>query len=225
MMIQQVMDLVDYHGIMRRPTLDGVRVLLLLLPLLEGMSPHVVPLLPRSYLHYCRCKALRTACHPRQCHVPDSSTLYSCLVKLWWLALVVPRHRRCIYPRPPVLVCIYTGRAINWPSGRPLQSVSYHRLFPYMLLICSTGTQKTTKSFNGRSHSRGTLADCPRHHHLRRCPLAPRRCPCRCPHTSPRLITSWLVPPPSRCKLTRPADEFTPSLRDRELLGERKSIT
>jgi hypothetical protein len=35
-MVQQILDLIDYHGIMRRPSLDGVRALLLLLPLLEG---------------------------------------------------------------------------------------------------------------------------------------------------------------------------------------------
>ncbi|TFK29783.1 hypothetical protein FA15DRAFT_581325 [Coprinopsis marcescibilis] len=38
-MLQQILDLVDYHGIMRRPSMDGVRVLLLLLPLLEEVKP------------------------------------------------------------------------------------------------------------------------------------------------------------------------------------------
>lgn len=41
-MVQQILDLVDYHGIMRRPSLDGVRALLLLLPLLEGLWPSLL---------------------------------------------------------------------------------------------------------------------------------------------------------------------------------------
>lgn len=36
LMLREVLDAVDLHGLMRRPTWDGVRVLLLLLPLLEG---------------------------------------------------------------------------------------------------------------------------------------------------------------------------------------------
>lgn len=35
-MIREVLELIDFHGVMRRPTWDGVRVLLLILPLLEG---------------------------------------------------------------------------------------------------------------------------------------------------------------------------------------------
>lgn len=34
--IREILELIDLHGVLRRPTLDGVRVLLLLLPLLEG---------------------------------------------------------------------------------------------------------------------------------------------------------------------------------------------
>jgi len=35
-MVKEVLELVDLHGVMRRPTWDGVRVLLLLLPFMEG---------------------------------------------------------------------------------------------------------------------------------------------------------------------------------------------
>lgn len=34
--VREILELVDLHGVLRRPTLDGVRALLLLLPLLEG---------------------------------------------------------------------------------------------------------------------------------------------------------------------------------------------
>jgi hypothetical protein len=37
-LLHEIMEQIDYYGILRRPTLDGVRVLLLLLPLLEGKS-------------------------------------------------------------------------------------------------------------------------------------------------------------------------------------------
>lgn len=37
-MLREVLELIDFHGVMRRPTLDGVRALLLILPLLEGNS-------------------------------------------------------------------------------------------------------------------------------------------------------------------------------------------
>lgn len=35
-MLREVLELIDFHGIMRRPTWDGVRVLLLIMPLMEG---------------------------------------------------------------------------------------------------------------------------------------------------------------------------------------------
>ncbi|KAF6765052.1 hypothetical protein DFP72DRAFT_1058868 [Ephemerocybe angulata] len=38
-MVQQVLELVDAHGILRRPSLDGIRALLLLLPLMEDIKP------------------------------------------------------------------------------------------------------------------------------------------------------------------------------------------
>jgi hypothetical protein len=37
-MLKEVLELVDIHAVIRRPTWDGVRVLLLILPLLEGSS-------------------------------------------------------------------------------------------------------------------------------------------------------------------------------------------
>lgn len=38
-MVSELLVLFDIHGVMRKPTWDGVRALLLLLPLTEGMSP------------------------------------------------------------------------------------------------------------------------------------------------------------------------------------------
>jgi hypothetical protein len=35
-MLREVLELVDFHGVLRRPTWDGIRVLLLILPLFEG---------------------------------------------------------------------------------------------------------------------------------------------------------------------------------------------
>jgi hypothetical protein len=34
--VREILELVDYYGVLRRPSLDGVRVLLLVLPLMEG---------------------------------------------------------------------------------------------------------------------------------------------------------------------------------------------
>ncbi|KAG6817097.1 hypothetical protein H0H87_012865 [Tephrocybe sp. NHM501043] len=38
-MLREVLELVDFHGVMRRPSWDGVRVLLLIMPLLEEAHP------------------------------------------------------------------------------------------------------------------------------------------------------------------------------------------
>jgi hypothetical protein len=35
-MLREVLELIDFHGVMRRPTWDGVRALLLIMPLMEG---------------------------------------------------------------------------------------------------------------------------------------------------------------------------------------------
>lgn len=35
-MLREILELVDFHSILRKPSWDGVRILLLLLPLLEG---------------------------------------------------------------------------------------------------------------------------------------------------------------------------------------------
>ncbi|KAF4615533.1 hypothetical protein D9613_002920 [Agrocybe pediades] len=37
--VRELLELIDAHGVLRRPSLDGVRALLLLLPLLEGVQP------------------------------------------------------------------------------------------------------------------------------------------------------------------------------------------
>jgi hypothetical protein len=36
-MVKEILSLIDVHGLLRRPTWDGVRVLLLILPLTQGM--------------------------------------------------------------------------------------------------------------------------------------------------------------------------------------------
>lgn len=36
--LREILEFVDLYGVLRRPSLDGVRVLLLLLPLMEGES-------------------------------------------------------------------------------------------------------------------------------------------------------------------------------------------
>ena len=37
-MLQEILELIDFHGIIRKPTFDGVRILLLTLPLMEGTT-------------------------------------------------------------------------------------------------------------------------------------------------------------------------------------------
>jgi hypothetical protein len=39
-MVREILELIDSHGILRKPSWDGVRALLLLLPLLEGKQDH-----------------------------------------------------------------------------------------------------------------------------------------------------------------------------------------
>ncbi|EAU88346.2 hypothetical protein CC1G_05112 [Coprinopsis cinerea okayama7 len=83
-MVQQILDLVDYHGIMRRPTLDGVRVLLLLLPLLEDTKPF-----ERIVIHDTAMSQIQTLCtlapstaHPARPLPDDASTR----ARLFWYA-------------------------------------------------------------------------------------------------------------------------------------------
>jgi hypothetical protein len=38
--LREILEFVDLYGVLRRPSLDGVRVLLLLLPLMEGEPTH-----------------------------------------------------------------------------------------------------------------------------------------------------------------------------------------
>lgn len=35
--LREILELIDYYGVLRRPTLDGLRCLLLVLPLMEGV--------------------------------------------------------------------------------------------------------------------------------------------------------------------------------------------
>jgi hypothetical protein len=42
--LREILELVDYHSILRRPTLDGLRALLLLLPLMDGEFAFSSPL-------------------------------------------------------------------------------------------------------------------------------------------------------------------------------------
>lgn len=45
-MLRELLELIDFHGVLRRPTLDGIRALLLILPLLEGNNYEPSLLLP-----------------------------------------------------------------------------------------------------------------------------------------------------------------------------------
>ncbi|KIK63625.1 hypothetical protein GYMLUDRAFT_83637 [Collybiopsis luxurians FD-317 M1] len=69
-MLREVLDLVDIHAVMRRPTWDGVRVLLLILPLLEDIHP-----LDRSTMHEASLSQAHSLCTllsaPRS--IPSSS--------------------------------------------------------------------------------------------------------------------------------------------------------
>lgn len=49
-MLQELLYLVDIHGILRKPTWDGVRALLLIMPLTEGLLSLSPPLLPPPHL-------------------------------------------------------------------------------------------------------------------------------------------------------------------------------
>lgn len=42
-MIREILHLIDIHAVLRRPTWDGVRVLLLILPLTQGLCPLIIP--------------------------------------------------------------------------------------------------------------------------------------------------------------------------------------
>lgn len=48
-MLQEILELIDFHGIMRRPTFDGVRILLLTLPLMEGTTHFLLYIGPKIY--------------------------------------------------------------------------------------------------------------------------------------------------------------------------------
>lgn len=47
--LREILDLIDYYGVLRRPSLDGLRCLLLLLPLMEGAT--LAKLLPHQLLN------------------------------------------------------------------------------------------------------------------------------------------------------------------------------
>ena len=53
-MLREILELIDFHGVMRRPTWDGVRVLLLVLPLMEGDLPCSIHHPHRAYIIYRR---------------------------------------------------------------------------------------------------------------------------------------------------------------------------
>ncbi|KAF9001911.1 hypothetical protein BDQ17DRAFT_1390868 [Cyathus striatus] len=56
-MLREVLELIDFHGVMRRPTLDGARVLLLILPLLEDAQP-----LERLVIHEAALSQVQALC-------------------------------------------------------------------------------------------------------------------------------------------------------------------
>ncbi|KAF8630397.1 hypothetical protein AX15_002951 [Amanita polypyramis BW_CC] len=67
-MLREILELVDLHGIMRRPTFDSVRILFLILPLLEE-APH----LERTAMHEVALSQARALCAP----VTESPALLS----------------------------------------------------------------------------------------------------------------------------------------------------
>ncbi|KAH6876473.1 hypothetical protein BKA70DRAFT_1128437 [Coprinopsis sp. MPI-PUGE-AT-0042] len=84
-MLHQILDLVDYHGIMRRPSLDGVRALLLLLPLLEEAKP-----LERLVIHDTALSQIQVLCILAPSASPSSSSSISddaaTRARLFWYA-------------------------------------------------------------------------------------------------------------------------------------------
>jgi len=72
-MLREVLELIDFHGVMRRPSLDGVRALLLILPLLEGSNFYLHQKL--LFLYYIRCPTHGTNLHSRNYAFPCPYTL------------------------------------------------------------------------------------------------------------------------------------------------------
>ncbi|KAK2467037.1 hypothetical protein APHAL10511_001295 [Amanita phalloides] len=58
-MLGEILELIDFHGVMRRPTFDGVRILLLTLPLMEE-----VPHLERMAMYEAALSQARALCAP-----------------------------------------------------------------------------------------------------------------------------------------------------------------
>lgn len=76
-MLREVLELIDFHGVMRRPSFDGVQALLLALPLLEGnnlstvnysVPPHLLstdaPPLEKIAIHEATLSQVRALCNP-----------------------------------------------------------------------------------------------------------------------------------------------------------------
>ncbi|KAF8636600.1 hypothetical protein AX17_003410 [Amanita inopinata Kibby_2008] len=69
-MLCEILELIDFHGIMRRPSWDGVRVLLLVLPLMEE-----TPRLERTAMHEAALSQARALCGPLTAGPGTSSPL------------------------------------------------------------------------------------------------------------------------------------------------------
>ncbi|TFK42735.1 hypothetical protein BDQ12DRAFT_623993 [Crucibulum laeve] len=67
-MLREVLELIDFHGVMRRPTLDGVRSLLLILPLLEDAQP-----LERLAIHEAALSQVQSLCATASSSIGSSS--------------------------------------------------------------------------------------------------------------------------------------------------------
>ncbi|TFK76606.1 hypothetical protein BDN72DRAFT_831189 [Pluteus cervinus] len=68
-MVRELLELVDFYGVLRKPTWDGVRLLLLLIPLVEDISP-----LERLALHEAALSQAQAICTPTAAPPSPSST-------------------------------------------------------------------------------------------------------------------------------------------------------
>lgn len=113
-LLHEIMEHIDFYGVLRRPTLDGVRVLLLLLPLLEGKSS--VPWLysqSSQLTHLLRGAAAWAIGNIWSNLITSSSIMRS-------LGLNIPWFWGRGYPCTHLLVRLYSGRYNDWDPGWPV---------------------------------------------------------------------------------------------------------
>ncbi|XP_006458258.1 hypothetical protein AGABI2DRAFT_183343 [Agaricus bisporus var. bisporus H97] len=68
-MLREVLELIDFHGVMRRPSFDGIQALLLALPLLEDAPP-----LEKIAIHEATLSQVRVLCSPSHSTLGQTST-------------------------------------------------------------------------------------------------------------------------------------------------------